>query len=86
MVTSQFPLNFISISSIELFNKIIFLIMGIFSITQIEFNLSVFAAILAVIGYSLNDTIVGMAQDFVGSNNISQARAMVVTVTSSILS
>ena len=29
-----------------------------FSITQIEFNLSVFAAILAVIGYSLNDTIV----------------------------
>lgn len=36
----------------------IFLIIGIFSITQIEFNLSVFAAILAVIGYSLNDTIV----------------------------
>jgi len=36
----------------------VFLIMGIFSITQIEFNLSVFAAILAVIGYSLNDTIV----------------------------
>jgi len=36
----------------------LFLIIGIFSITQIEFNLSVFAAILAVIGYSLNDTIV----------------------------
>jgi len=36
----------------------VFLIIGIFSITQIEFNLSVFAAILAVIGYSLNDTIV----------------------------
>ena len=36
----------------------VFLIMGIFSITHIEFNLSVFAAILAVIGYSLNDTIV----------------------------
>ncbi len=36
----------------------ILLIIGIFSITQIEFNLSVFAAILAVIGYSLNDTIV----------------------------
>jgi len=36
----------------------IFLIIGIFSITQIEFNLSVFAALLAVIGYSLNDTIV----------------------------
>ena len=36
----------------------VLLIMGLFSITQIEFNLSVFAAILAVIGYSLNDTIV----------------------------
>tara|TARA_B110000261_G_scaffold157949_1_gene193661 strand:+ start:1 stop:888 length:888 start_codon:yes stop_codon:yes gene_type:complete len=36
----------------------VFLIIGVFSITQIEFNLSVFAAILAVIGYSLNDTIV----------------------------
>ena len=32
--------------------------MGFFSITQIEFDLSVLAAILAVIGYSLNDTIV----------------------------
>jgi len=36
----------------------VILIMGIFSFSQIEFNLSVFAAILAVIGYSLNDTIV----------------------------
>ena len=32
--------------------------LGIFAITQIEFDLSVLAAILAVIGYSLNDTIV----------------------------
>ncbi len=31
---------------------------GFFSITQISFDLSVLAAILAVIGYSLNDTIV----------------------------
>ncbi len=31
---------------------------GIFSIFQIEFDLTVLAAILAVIGYSLNDTIV----------------------------
>jgi preprotein translocase subunit SecF len=31
---------------------------GFFSITQIEFDLTVLAAILAVIGYSLNDTIV----------------------------
>jgi preprotein translocase subunit SecF len=31
---------------------------GIFSVFQISFDLSVLAAILAVIGYSLNDTIV----------------------------
>ena len=32
--------------------------LGVFSILQIEFDLTVLAAILAVIGYSLNDTIV----------------------------
>lgn len=32
--------------------------LGIFSLLQIEFDLTVLAAILAVIGYSLNDTIV----------------------------
>ena len=37
---------------------IIALIHDIFSFFQIEFNLSVLSAILAVIGYSLNDTIV----------------------------
>ena len=31
---------------------------GFFSITRMEFNLTVLAAILAIIGYSLNDTIV----------------------------
>jgi preprotein translocase subunit SecF len=34
------------------------LIVGIFSLFQIEFDLTVLAAILAVIGYSVNDTIV----------------------------
>jgi len=34
------------------------LTLGFFSITQVEFNLTVLAALLAVIGYSLNDTIV----------------------------
>jgi len=32
--------------------------LGVFSVLQIEFNLTVLAALLAVIGYSLNDTIV----------------------------
>lgn len=36
----------------------VIIVLGIFSILQIEFDLSVLAALLAVIGYSLNDTIV----------------------------
>ena len=36
----------------------IILTLGFFSLTQMDFDLSVLAAILAVIGYSLNDTIV----------------------------
>ena len=34
------------------------LVLGVFSITQTLFDLSVVAAILAVIGYSLNDTVI----------------------------
>ncbi len=34
------------------------LVLGVFSLLQVDFDLSVLAALLAVIGYSLNDTIV----------------------------
>ena len=34
------------------------LIIGVFALTQLEFDLTVLAAILAVIGYSINDTVV----------------------------
>ncbi|MEZ5498796.1 MAG: protein translocase subunit SecF [Steroidobacteraceae bacterium] len=34
------------------------LVLGVFSATQLSFDLSVVAAVLAVIGYSLNDTVV----------------------------
>ncbi|WP_440997312.1 protein translocase subunit SecF [Arhodomonas sp. SL1] len=34
------------------------IVLGFFSLTQVEFDLTVLAALLAVIGYSLNDTIV----------------------------
>ena len=36
----------------------VIIVVGIFSILQMDFDLSVLAAILAVIGYSLNDTVV----------------------------
>ena len=32
--------------------------MGIFSFLQIEFNLSIIAALLTIVGYSMNDTVV----------------------------
>lgn len=34
------------------------IVLGVFSVFQLEFNLTVLAAVLAVIGYSINDTIV----------------------------
>lgn len=34
------------------------LTIGMFSLTQLEFNLSIIAAILTIVGYSLNDTVV----------------------------
>ena len=36
----------------------VILTLGFFSVTQLEFDLTVLAAVLAVIGYSLNDTII----------------------------
>ena len=32
--------------------------LGIFSLLQLEFNLSIIAAILTIVGYSMNDTVV----------------------------
>ncbi len=36
----------------------VILTIGIFAITRIEFNLSIIAAILTIVGYSMNDTVV----------------------------
>jgi len=36
----------------------VILILGFFSLTQLEFNLNIVAALLAIVGYSLNDTVV----------------------------
>lgn len=36
----------------------VLLTVGMFSLTQLEFNLSIIAAILTIVGYSLNDTVV----------------------------
>ncbi|MGS0680578.1 protein translocase subunit SecF [Shewanella sp. 125m-7] len=42
---------------LALFHDVIF-VLAFFSLTQMEFNLTILAAILAILGYSLNDSIV----------------------------
>ena len=56
-VAFRFEYRF-AIGSIAALIHDVVLTLGIFSLFQIEFDLTVLAAILAVIGYSLNDTIV----------------------------
>jgi len=56
-VALRFEYRF-SIGSVAALVHDVLLVLGFFAITQVEFDLSVLAAVLAVIGYSLNDTIV----------------------------
>jgi len=56
-IAARFDLRFAVSSTVALIHDPI-LIMGVFSFLNIEFNLISLAAILTVIGYSLNDTIV----------------------------
>lgn len=56
-VSFRFEYRFAIGSVVALVHDVI-LTLGFFSITQLEFDLTVLAAILAIIGYSLNDTIV----------------------------
>ncbi len=56
-IAMRFQLKFAIGAVVALFHDVI-IILGIFSLTRWDFDLTVLAAILAVIGYSLNDTIV----------------------------
>ncbi|MFT6917858.1 MAG: preprotein translocase subunit SecF [Cognaticolwellia sp.] len=56
-VAFRFEWRFALGSVIALFHDVL-LTLGLFSVLQLQFDLTVLAAILAVIGYSLNDTIV----------------------------
>ena len=56
-IAFRFQSMFAGAAVIALIHDVI-IVVGIFSIIQIEFDLTVLAALLAVIGYSLNDTIV----------------------------
>ena len=53
----RFQYKFAIGAVVALFHDVL-IVLGIFSILRLEFDLSVLAALMAVIGYSLNDTIV----------------------------
>jgi preprotein translocase subunit SecF len=56
-VAARFQFKFSVGAVVALFHDVI-IVLGIFSAFQLNFDLTVLAALLAVIGYSLNDTIV----------------------------
>lgn len=56
-VAFRFQLKF-SIGAVTALAHDVLIVLGFFSILQLDFDLTVLAALLAVIGYSLNDTIV----------------------------
>jgi preprotein translocase subunit SecF len=56
-IAFRFQLKFAVGAVVALFHDVV-LVLGIFSLLRWEFDLTVLAALLAVIGYSLNDTIV----------------------------
>lgn len=56
-VAARFQFKF-SVGAVVALMHDVIIILGVFSIFQFEFDLTVMAALLAVIGYSLNDTIV----------------------------
>ena len=56
-VAIRFQLKF-SIGAVIALVHDVLITLGIFSLSRLEFDLTVLAAILAVVGYSLNDTIV----------------------------
>jgi len=56
-VAMRFQFKF-SVGAVAALAHDVVIVLGVFSVLQIDFDLTVLAAVLAVIGYSLNDTIV----------------------------
>lgn len=56
-LSTRFEWRFAVGAVLALFHDVL-IVMGIFAWTQLEFNLTVLASVLAIIGYSLNDSII----------------------------
>jgi preprotein translocase subunit SecF len=93
-VAFRFQWKFGAGAIVALFHDVI-LTLGVFSFFQINFDLSVLAAVLAIIGYSLNDTIVVFDRirenfrllrkaDLIENINISTTQTLLRTLATSI--
>ena len=76
-IAFRFQSRFAGAAVLALIHDVI-VVLGIFSIFELDFDLTVLAALLAVIGYSLNDTIV--VSDRIRENLRSQRRSDIVEV------
>lgn len=77
-VAFRFEYRFALGSVVALMHDVL-IVLGFFSIMRIEFDLTVLAAILAVIGYSLNDTIVvfdRIRENFLNSRDIGSSNTI----------
>ncbi len=75
-VAFRFEYRF-ALGSISALIHDVIITLGVFSVLQIEFDLTVLAAILAVIGYSLNDTIVvfdRIRENFLSTRHVDPAK------------
>lgn len=75
-VAFRFEYRF-ALGSISALVHDVIITLGVFSLLQIEFDLTVLAAILAVIGYSLNDTIVvfdRIRENFLSTRHVDSGR------------
>ena len=93
-VAFRFQWKFGAGAIVALFHDV-FITLGVFSFFQIPFDLSVLAAVLAIIGYSLNDTIVVFDRirenfrllrkaDLIENINISTTQTLLRTLATSI--
>ena len=76
-ITFRFQSRFAGAAVLALIHDVI-IVLGIFSLFELDFDLTVLAALLAVIGYSLNDTIV--VSDRIRENLRSQRRSEIEEV------
>ena len=75
-VAVRFEYRF-ALGSISALIHDVIITLGVFSLLQLEFDLTVLAAILAVIGYSLNDTIVvfdRIRENFLSTRHVDPAK------------